>query len=260
MRDLSAKAALVTGGASGLGRAIAQRLVTHGATVVITDLQQEIGRATAAECDVSFILQDVRDEARWPEVIEEVEQRHGSLDILVNNAGVAGPVDAVSPEDTRLGDWKDIFAVNVEGVFLGCRAALPAMRRAGSGSIINLSSIAGLVATPDFTAYGASKAAVWHLTKSVAKHCTQAGLAIRCNSVHPGVVRTPLWEHVARESARLRSVSMATVLEETREEIPMGEFTAAQDVAGAVAFLASDEARHITGSEVLVDGGYINCR
>ena len=133
---LTDKIAVVTGGASGLGRAIAQRLAMHGATVVITDLEQELGQATAAECDLGFIPQDVRDQGRWPEVIDEVEKRHGPLEILVNNAGVLGPVDAVSPEDTRLADWKEIFSVNVEGVFLGCRAALPAMRRAGSGSIV----------------------------------------------------------------------------------------------------------------------------
>src|ERR1700726_876427 len=146
MGALDHKVALVTGGASGHGKAIAQRLATDGASVVITDIQCDLGYATASEGGFTFIEQDVCDEERWAQVVGEVEELFGRLDILVNNAGITGPMDAVTPETTRLKDWQRIFAVNVEAVFLGCRATIPAMKRSGGGSIINLSSIAGLLA------------------------------------------------------------------------------------------------------------------
>ena len=250
---------MVTGGASGLGKAIAQRLASDGASVVITDIRPDLGNATAAEWHFTFLQQDVRDESQWAEVINTVERQQGKLDILVNNAGVLGSMTHVDPENTRLEDWRALFAVNVEGVFLGCRAAIPAMRRTGSGSIINMSSVAGLLASPFATAYGASKAAVRQLTKTVAQHCAQSGLSVRCNSVHPGNVRTQMWDLQARELAEQRGVPIETVIEEGRREIPLGDFTLPEDVASAVAFLASDNSRHITGSEIIVDGGLVNC-
>lgn len=259
MGRLDGKSALVTGGAMGLGKAIAKRLAADGATVVITDVQRDLGQATAAEGGFIFIEQDVCDEARWPEVVQEVEKRCGRLDILVNNAGILGPMDAITPENTPLATWRKIFAVNVEGVFLGCRAAIPAMKRAGGGSIINLSSVAGLLATPYATAYGASKATVRQLTKSVAQHCAQEKLNIRCNSVHPGNVLTPLWERAAEEKARQRGVTAAEILEEAKTSSPLGGFTLAEDVAAAVSFLASEEARHTTGAKLMVDGGFVDC-
>jgi 3(or 17)beta-hydroxysteroid dehydrogenase len=188
MQRLAQKVALVTGGASGLGKAIALRLASDGTRVVITDVDRSAGTATAAAGGFTFLEQDVRDEQRWTQVVTQIEERLGRLNILVNNAGILGPMTAVSPEDTPLDLWRRIFAVNVEGVFLGCRAAIPAMRRAGEGSIINISSIAGLRASPYATAYGASKAAVRHLTKSIAQHCAEQKLNIRCNSVHPSFI------------------------------------------------------------------------
>jgi NAD(P)-dependent dehydrogenase (short-subunit alcohol dehydrogenase family) len=259
MQRLAQKVALVTGGASGLGKAIAQRLASDGASVVITDVDRSAGTATAAAAGLTFMEQDVCDEPRWTQVVTEIEQRLGRLNILVNNAGILGPMTAASPEDTPLDLWRRIFAVNVEGVFLGCRAAIPAMRRAGDGSIINISSIAGLRASPYATAYGASKAAVRHLTKSVAQHCAERKLNIRCNSVHPGDVRTPLWDKAAEELALARQVPVEAIIEEGRTDSPMGEFTLPEDIAAMVAFLASDEARHITGTKMVVDGGTVNC-
>jgi 3(or 17)beta-hydroxysteroid dehydrogenase len=259
MTRLQAKVALVTGGASGLGLAIAQRLAGDGARVVITDVQREIGATAAAKGGFLFLAQDVSDESRWAEVIQEVEQRCGGLHILVNNAGILGPMDKISPENTPLPQWRNIFAVNVEGVFLGCRAAIPAMRRAGGGSIINMSSIAGLLATPYATAYGCSKAAVRQLTKSVAQYCGEQKLDIRCNSVHPGNVRTPLWERQAAEASRARGVPVKQILDEARAACPLGDFTTSEDVAAAVAFLVSDEARFITGTKLIVDGGVVHC-
>ena len=253
------KTALVTGGASGLGREIARRLLADGAIVVITDFQLELGRAVAIECGFTFIAQDVRDEERWVEVVQEIEAEFGTLDILVNNAGILGTAHAATPESTSLRAWKNIFSVNVEGVFLGCRAAIPAMKRAGGGSIVNMSSVAGLSATPHATAYGASKAAVRHLTRSVAQHCAQERLRIRCNSVHPGDVLTPLWEAHTSELARLRGVSPDAIVREAIASTPLGELVQSADVAAAVSFLVSDEARHITGSQLIVDGGVFDC-
>jgi len=260
MGRLTSKVALITGGGSGLGKAIAQRLRADGANVVITDVRRECGRETAAECGFIFIEQDVCDEALWPTVLRQAEERCGALHILVNNAGVLGPPEAINPEQTQLSDWKKIFAVNVEGVFLGCRAAFPFMRRAGGGSIINMSSIAGLLATPYATAYGASKAAVRQLTKSIAQYCAQEKLNIRCNSVHPGNVRTPMWdEQYAEGAARSRGISLEEFIAEAQGRIPMGDFTLPSDIAAIVSFLASDEARHITGAKLIVDGGIVNC-
>lgn len=259
MPRLGNRVALVTGAASGLGRAIAQRLGAEGATVLITDVRAELGKATAAEHGFTFIEQDVCNEIQWPRVIQEAEERCGSLTILVNNAGVLGPTDAVSPENTRLTDWRKIFAVNVEGVFLGCRAALPAMKRAGRGSIINMSSVAGLLATPYASAYGASKAAVRQLTKSVAQYCAQEKLNVRCNSVHPGNVLTPLWGQYAEDTARARGIPTEQFIAEAKARVPLGDFTTPEDVAAVVAFLASEDARHITGAKLIVDGGIVNC-
>lgn len=259
MQRLNGKIALVTGGGSGIGKAVAQRLAEDGARVVITDVQAVLGRATAAELSFDFLEQDVADEARWDEVVLAIRERHGGLHILVNNAGITGPMDAVSPEDTRLADWRRIFAVNVEGVFLGCRSAIPVMHACGGGSIVNISSIAGLWATPYGTAYGASKATVRHLTKSIAQHCAEKKLKIRCNSVHPGIVRTPLWDKQAAENARMRSVPFDAFVRQSQSTIPMGDFTQPQDVAAAVAFLASEESRHMTGAKLVVDGGIVHC-
>lgn len=219
-KRLQGRVALVTGGASGLGKAIAERLLADGA---------------------------------------RVEREFGAPHVLVNNAGILGRLDAASPENTSLAAWRKIFAVNVEGVFLGCRAAIPVMKRSGKGSIINMSSVAGVLATPHATAYGASKAAVRQLTKSVAQYCAHEKVNVRCNSVHPGNVRTPLWDRQASELAQLRGITIDQVIAEGKTEIPMGDFTLPEDVAAGVAFLVSDDARHVTGSKLMVDGGVIHC-
>jgi NAD(P)-dependent dehydrogenase (short-subunit alcohol dehydrogenase family) len=256
---LDQKTALVTGGASGIGKAIARRLASEGARVVITDLQTPLGKQAAVEGGFDFLEHDVTDEDRWSDVIHDVEERHGGLHVLVNNAGIVGPIGQNSPENTPLATWKMIFSVNVEGVFLGCRAGIAAMRRSGGGSIVNISSVAGLLATPYNTAYGASKAAVRQLTKSVAQHCADEGLNVRCNSVHPGDVHTPLWDGIAKQTAERSGLSVAEVLAQEAQNSPMGGFTLVEDIAAAVAFLASEDARRITGTMLIVDGGLIDC-
>jgi 3(or 17)beta-hydroxysteroid dehydrogenase len=256
---LGGKVAVVTGGAAGLGKAIALRLVADGAQVVITDVQCDLGQETARQGQFLFVEQDVANEARWHEVVRYIEQEFGQLHILVNNAGMLGPASEASPVDTSLGSWRRVFAVNVESMLLGCRAALPLIGRSGGGSIINMSSIAAMIGTPFGTAYGASKAAVQQLTLSIAQYCAEQRLHIRCNSVHPGIVQTPLWLKRAEEIAHARLIPVQQVLDEATDRIPLGDFTMPEDVANAVAFLVSEDARHVTGSQLVIDGGMLGC-
>ena len=259
MNKLKNKIAIVTGGASGIGKAIALRLAREGARVIITDFQEDLGRESAKEAVCDFLPQDVTNEEQWSNVIRWVKKRYGALDVLVNNAGVLGPMNKASPENTQLLDWRKIFAVNVEGVFLGCHAAIPLLKESGGGSIINISSIAGLVASPYATAYGASKAAVRHLTKSIAQHCAETHSRIRCNSVHPGIVLTPMTESSYGAMAKEQCIDKEYFLNKIRSYIPQGEFIQPQDIASAVLYLASDDARYVTGTKLIVDGGYTNC-
>ncbi len=247
--------ALITGGASGLGAAIALRLAREGARVIAADVQAEAGEALASEHGIAFLRHDVTDEQQWRSVLQRVEAQFGALHILVNNAGIEGSFDAVTPENTRLSEWQAIQRVNVEGVFLGCRAAIPVLRRAGGGAIVNVSSTAALVAAPDFVAYGASKGAVLHLTRSVALYCARDGSRIRCNSVHPGSILTPMLRRIMEQTAARLGVAVEAVIDEAKSAIPQGEFQEPEDVASAVLFLASDEARHITGATLVLDGG-----
>lgn len=256
MERLSNKVALVTGGASGLGSATVRALVNEGATVVISDLQVAAGRALAKELPrCLFIEQDVTDELQWHTVIQKIEDAFGALHILVNNAGLEGPFDKADPETTRLTDWQRIHRVNVEGVFLGCRATIPLLRKSNGGSIINVSSTAALVPAPTFMAYGASKAAVRHITKSVALYCARNGSRIRCNSVHPGTILTPMLHRIIADIAKRDGLSVEHVMAETKAALPQGEFQLPEDVAHAIVYLSSDDAKHITGIKLVVDGG-----
>ena len=259
MTRIQDKVALITGGADGLGRAIAERLKAEGADVAITDISRPAGERTAQELGFQFFLQDVADEAGWKQLAADVEARFGRLDILVNNAGILGPMGEASPEATRLDDFRRIFAINVDSVFLGCRAMIPLIARSGGGSIVNMASTASFQATPFATAYGASKAAVRHLTRSIAQHCAEQRLNIRCNSVHPGNVRTALWERQAAELAERQKVPVEELVGAARRRNPLGDLSTPQDVAAMVAFLASEDARRVTGAALMVDGGVVDC-
>ncbi|WP_138378912.1 glucose 1-dehydrogenase [Luteithermobacter gelatinilyticus] len=252
---VAGKVALVTGGASGLGYAIVRRLIEEGATTIMTDIQEGMGQKAASGLGAGFVPQDVSDEQQWRDILKAVFDQYGRLDILVNNAGISGPLTHSDPETTRLEDWRKIQEVNAQGVFLGCKHALGYMRRSGGGSIINLSSIAALVATPFITAYGASKAAVRQLTMSVAMHGATTGARVRCNSVHPGQIRTPMLENLFEESGKLMGVAAEEVEQQFLSRIPLGEFGEPEDIAHMVLFLASDESKHITGGQFVVDGG-----
>ncbi|MDP6343969.1 MAG: glucose 1-dehydrogenase [Alphaproteobacteria bacterium] len=246
------KIAIVTGGATGIGRATARRLAEEGALVTITDRNVEAGQAVAAELpgNAAFIAQDVRLEDDWKALMAAVTERHGRLDILVNNAGILATGPSQDLEATDLEQWRAVQAVNAEGVFLGCHHGIGAMK-AGGGSIINLSSIAGLIGTPHLAAYGASKGAVRQLSKSVAVYCGRKGYGIRCNSVHPGIIRTDMGDQVMG----LGGGDPQANWESRIGLVPLGEAGEAVDVANCILFLASDEARHVTGAELVVDGG-----
>lgn len=259
MKRVDKKVVIVTGGASGLGKITAQYFVTEGATVIITDMQKVSGTETAEALGCDFFQHDVANEKQWEDLIDFTKEKYGALHVLVNNAGILGPMDKASPESTELTDWQKIFAVNVEGVFLGCRAGIPLLRQSGGGSIINISSIASLVASPYASAYGASKAAVRHLTKSIAQHCAETHSNIRCNSIHPGIVRTAMTDRHYETTAKERGVTKEQVIREVKSSIPQGDFIAPEAVASAVLYLASDEARFITGTKLIVDGGLVNC-
>lgn len=251
---VAGKVALVTGGANGLGQAIAALLVAEGATTLISDLVPS-GQKAAEQMGAVFIRQDVASEQQWQQVIGQIQRDYGRLDILVNNAGISGSLANADPETTSLADWQKIQEVNAQGVFLGCKHAIPLMRVGGGGSIVNMSSIAALVSTPFITAYGASKAAVRQLTKSVASHCAVNGYRIRCNSVHPGQITTPMHNNAVREMAELQGVGEEEARNAFLSRIPYGEFGEPDDIAYAVLYLVSDESKHVTGIQLVVDGG-----
>jgi 3(or 17)beta-hydroxysteroid dehydrogenase len=244
------KVAIVTGGASGIGRGCAEILAREGARVVITDVNEALGREAAKEIggDAIFVRHDVSSEDGWREVIAATLERFGRLDVLLNNAGIAIVADI---ESTTVEQWRKMMAVNAEGVFLGCKHAIPAMRRSGGGSIINISSAAGLVGTPPFAAYSATKGAVRILTKSVAAHCREKGDAIRCNSIHPGGIDTPMVRAFTRQPQGAPPGELAGVSELGRQ-IGYGQ---PADIGYLALYLASDESRFMTGAELAIDGG-----
>ena len=255
MGRVEGKVAIVTGGASGLGAAAAALLAREGARVTITDIDKAAGDDLASRLGLEFVCHDVTDEAGWATLIARTVAARGRLDVLVNNAGIGAAAGGTDPETTSLVDWNRVLAVNAGGVFLGCKHAIPALRQSGGGSIINLSSIAALVATPFITAYGASKAAVRQLTMSVAMHCAERGYRIRCNSIHPGQIRTPMLEGLFRDVAAAAHAEPEAIKGEFLQKIPLGEFGEPDDVAYAVLYLASDESKHVTGAQLVIDGG-----
>lgn len=251
---MKGKVVLVTGGASGIGLASAEACATEGAVVVITDVNAASGdaeskRMAAAGLAVEFLGHDVTSEADWRRVVDEVVRRHGRLDVVVNNAGIA----VIAPvEQETLEGWRRTQAVNMEGVFLGTREAIRAMKARG-GSIVNISSIEGLVGDALIPAYNASKGGVRLFTKSAALECARLGYGIRVNSVHPGYVDTPL---VAGAMGRLPPEQAAALQQDLLGRIPLGRVAEPREVAQCVLFLASDEASYVTGAELVVDGGY----
>jgi 3(or 17)beta-hydroxysteroid dehydrogenase len=250
MGRVEGKVCIVTGAAQGLGAADARLLAAEGATVILTDVNAEAGQAVAEAIGGSarFLVHDVADEARWIEIIDDVLGREGRLDVLVNNAGIA-PIANVENTSTEV--WRRTLAIHLDGTFFGCKHGIAAMKRSGGGSIINMSSTAALVGIAPYFAYSAAKGGIRALTKSVAIHCRQARLGIRCNSVHPGSISTPMVHEAFRSVVGMDIVDVDDP-EAKRIELGIGE---PDDVAWMVVYLASDESKHVTGAEMVVDNG-----
>ena len=250
---VAGKIAIVSGAAAGIGRATALRLAEEGAKICLGDIDRTGAESCAADIrarggEAFPLALDVAEEADWRRIINATVERFGGLDILVNNAGIAF---AAGLEETTTEQWRRIMAVNVDSVFFGCKFALPAMRESGGGAIVNISSILGLVGSPVQAAYGATKGAVRLFTKGVALECAEAGWNIRVNSVHPAYIRTPMVERYAETWGSLNKG-----LEALGDLHPIGRVGEAEEVANAVLYLASDEAKFVTGAELLIDGGY----
>lgn len=250
---VAGKAALVTGAGQGIGAAVAQLLAREGARVLVSDIDDAAAAAQAAQLNEGFgdgtafsIRLDVTSEADWATAIGYAQERLGGISVLVNNAGI---VLTGSVEDFDLDEWRRGMAVNVDSVFLGCKHALPLLRENTPASIVNISSIAGLIASGNFANYNASKAAVWLLSKSVALHCASKKWDVRCNSVHPAFVQTPILQDLVGDRDE------AEVFAKLAKQVPIGRLGEAGEIAQSVLYLASDESRFVTGAEIKIDGG-----
>lgn len=258
MGRLADKVALVTGAARGIGEAIAHAFAAEGARVFVTDID-EVGAQTVAAAlgePAEALPLDVRIEAAWDRATAVLTDRDAALHVLVNNAGITGFENDGAPQDPEhaaLEDWRAVHRTNLDGTFLGCRAAIRAMRAArSSGSIINISSRSGLVGIPGAAAYASSKAAIRNHTKTVALYCAEQGLDIRCNSIHPAAILTPMWEPMLGRGPEREAAMRAIVA-----DCPMQRFGKPEEVAALAVLLASDEAAYINGTELNIDGGIL---
>jgi|TARA_Y100000816_G_scaffold31915_1_gene20397 NAD(P)-dependent dehydrogenase (short-subunit alcohol dehydrogenase family) len=246
------KVAIVTGAASGLGFAAAQKLMDEGAKVLLTDINKDIMNSMSerlsnySETQYQTSVHDVSKEESWVGIIEKAEKHFGKINILVNSAGISLGADVVS---TDFEIWKKVHEVNLDSVFLGCKYAVPIMSKSGQGSIINLSSISGIVAGWNTAAYNSSKAGVRLLSKSVALYCAKKGYDVRCNSVHPAFVDTPILDPLKQAFGEENAVAKLS------RQIPMNKIGDTDDVSYAILYLASDESKFMTGTEIVLDGG-----
>jgi NAD(P)-dependent dehydrogenase (short-subunit alcohol dehydrogenase family) len=251
MKRLQNKTALITGGARGIGAAIAKAFMDQGAIVILTDVNDDEGQATANQLGVSYAHLDVSKEEDW----QAIATRYPQIDVLVNNAGITGFEDGPAPHDpasASLEEWRRVHATNLDGAFLGCRYAINAMKAAGTGSIINIASRSGLVGIPGAAAYASSKAAIINHTRSVALYCAQQGWQIRCNAIAPAAILTEIWEPMLGDGPD-REAKMAALVADT----PLKRFGQAGEVAALATMLASDEAAYMTGETLTLDGGLL---
>jgi len=253
MGRVSGKMAFITGGAQGLGEATARMLAKEGARVTVTDINGAGAAKVAASINDAYgaatafaFQQDVTSEDQWQDVLQRAHDAMGGLNVLVNNAGI-GSLGSVEEESYDM--FRKVQAVDVDSIFLGCKYAIPLMRAHGLGSIINISSIAGIIASGNYVSYNTAKAAVRHLSKSIALHCAKTGGQIRSNSVHPVFINTPILDRTKEMFGEQKA------LEKLGRQIPLGKVGEPDDIAYAVLYLASDESKLVTGAELKVDGG-----
>jgi NAD(P)-dependent dehydrogenase (short-subunit alcohol dehydrogenase family) len=256
--QVQGKVALVTGGASGIGAAVVELLAREGASVAATDVDDLKGPELVAGIkkaghEAVFLHQDVTSEARWVEVVSEVGKRFGRLDILVSNAGIGIMVPSIT--DMSLEDWRRQTAINLDGVFLSVKHCLPVMRKTGGGSIIMMSSLAGLRGGAGLSGYCATKGGVRLFAKAIAMECATAGDGIRVNSVHPGIIDTPIWGKIPTEAAGSGRNAPIDPDERAKLATPLGRAGHASEIASGVLYLASDASRYVTGTELVIDGG-----
>jgi NAD(P)-dependent dehydrogenase (short-subunit alcohol dehydrogenase family) len=256
--QVQGKVALVTGGSSGIGAAVAELLAREGASVAVTDIDDLKGPELVAAIkkaghEAVFLHQDVTSEARWVEVVAEVGKRFGRLDILVSNAGIGIAVPSIT--DMTLEDWRRQTAINLDGVFLSVKHCLPVMRKTGGGSIIMMSSLAGLRGAPGLSGYCATKGGVRLFAKSIAMECALVGDGIRVNSVHPGIIDTPIWTKIPTEASGTGRNAPIDPEERARLATPLGRAGHASEIAQGVLYLASDASSYVTGTELVIDGG-----
>lgn len=253
---VAGKVAIVTGGASGIGRSCALRLAEEGASVMVTDIQDDAGADTVAAIRdkggvAEFLHHDVTNEPEWQSVVAATVAAMGGVHVLVNNAGIGIGGSIVTME---LADWQRQQAINLDGVFLGIKHCIPAMRESGGGSIINMSSVAGLKGSANLAAYNATKGGVRIFTKGVALECAHSGWPIRVNSVHPGIIDTPIWTKLNPEFQEDGS-HILDPDQIAQAAVPGGVLGSPLDIANGVLFLASDDSSYITGTELVIDGG-----
>ena len=254
---VAGKSALITGAAGGLGQAMAWMLAREGAKVALTDTNLEgaqtlAGAINAEHPGAAFAFaHDVTDEAQWIAVVDQAVAAMGGLSILINNAGIG--CDFVWSEQDTLENWRRVQAVNVESIMLGCKHAMPHLRASGAASIVNISSVAGLAAAPGMGAYNATKAAVWMYTKTIALEAAKAGWNVRCNSVHPVFIRTPILDPFVA----MAGGDEATAHQKLARGIPLKRIGEPDDVAWCVLYLASDESKFVTGAEFKIDGSML---
>lgn len=256
--QVEGKVALVTGAASGIGAAIVELLAREGAKVVATDIDdlngpELVARVKTAGGEAVFLHQDVTSEERWIEIVAETATRYGRLDIMVSNAGIGLGVPSIT--DMSLEDFRRQNAINLDGVFLSVKHSLPLMRKTGGGSIVLMSSLAGLRGAPGLSAYSASKGAVRLFAKSIAMECATVGDGIRVNSVHPGIIDTPIWGKIPTGAAGRGQNAPIDPDERARLAAPLARAGQASEIASGVLYLASDASRYVTGSELVIDGG-----
>lgn len=255
MARLAGKVALVTGAAKGIGQAVAELFVKEGAKVLLTDIDDEQGQSLADTLGESAVYRnlDVSKEESWQQTMDFIKSQYGGLDILINNAGITGLAETEGshdPEHFELSDWDWVHKTNLDGVALGCKHGIGLMKHAKAASIVNISSRSGLVGIPGAAAYASSKAAVRNHTKSVALYCAEQGYPIRCNSLHPGAILTPLWDAMLGEERE-------KAIQNVADGIPLGHMGEPMDVAYACVYLASDESKYVTGVELNIDGGIL---